>query len=415
MNKTAYLFNHYFSDASLFQQNDGRQLLLIIKQKAMETRRDFLVTAGKGAILMGMGSVIPQFAQGSESYTEQPHTEYSGKTRRSQASLDQLPKFGMGGVTVGNEFEVVTDEQAHETLVAAWNAGVRYFDVAPWYGLGLAERRFGSFLHNQKREDFYLSTKVGKLLKASKKNRGAEIFPHAGSPNSPVFDYSASGVRRSIEDSLQRLGVDSIDIAFVHDLSPDFKFFDKSWLEYWEIAKKGAFPELNKMRDEGIIKAWGLGVNRPEPILKALNDTTPDVFLMAAQYSLIDHKNALHNVFPEVRKRNIKLVMGSSLNAGFISGSNRYNYDPNKPIPPEFMTKRETLRNIAAAHKVDLRTAALQFSSFPDVAASLIVGVRTAQQITEDAESMKVNIPADFWAELKSKGLIENEAPTSKK
>ncbi|QMW02810.1 aldo/keto reductase [Spirosoma foliorum] len=379
----------------------------------METRREFLAMAGNGALLASLGA-LPQHSMAADFTSGTGISNPQIDRERGNTWLDNLPGFGMGGVPLGNEFEVVTDDQAFETLTAAWKAGVRYFDVAPWYGLGLAERRFGSFLHNQKRTDFFISTKVGKLLKASRNNKGATLFPHAGSPNTPVYDYSGPAIRRSVEDSLQRLGIDSIDIAFVHDLSPDFRYFDRSWLEHWEIARKGAFPELNKMREEGLIKAWGLGVNRPEPILKAMQDSTPDVFLMASQYSLIDHQNALHTLFPEIRKHNIKLVIGSSLNAGFLSGSNRYNYDPTKPIPKEYLAKRETLRQVAASHGVDLRTAALQFSSFPDVAAALIVGARTAQQITEDVASMNAKIPADFWSELKAKGLIDKDAQTSK-
>jgi len=129
--------------------------------------------------------------------------------------------FGLGGVPLGNEFEVITDEDAYETLHAAWSAGVRYYDVAPWYGLGLAERRFGNYLHNKNRDEYILSTKVGKLLKASQHNSCKSYFPFSPSPNDVAFDYTADGVRRSVEDSLQRLGISHIDVAFVHDISPD--------------------------------------------------------------------------------------------------------------------------------------------------------------------------------------------------
>jgi D-threo-aldose 1-dehydrogenase len=323
----------------------------------------------------------------------------------------QLPyHFGMGGVPIGNEFSVVTDTEAEQTLQAAWNSGIRYYDVSPWYGLGLAERRFGHFLHNQNRDSYIISSKVGKLLKASKKAIQSNLFPFAGSPNSVEFDYTAAGVRRSVEDSLQRLGIDSMDIVFVHDLSPDNKYLDGKWLEHFEIAKQGAFPELTRMREEGLIKAWGLGVNTPEPILATMEAADPDIFLMASQYSLIDHEYALKHVFPEVRERNISLVMGSALNAGFISGSNRYGYGGHE-IPAEFISKRNQLAVIAKVHGVDLRTAALQFAAMPDVAAAVICGARTAQQITDDVESMKVKIPADFWAELKAEKLISQEAP----
>ncbi len=295
----------------------------------------------------------------------------------------QVPEIGLGGVAIGNEFEYVSDEDAHATLQAAWAAGVRYYDVSPWYGLGLAERRYGMFLHNQKREDFIISSKVGKLLKAGKNNNGAEYYPNAHSPNNVIFDYSANGVRRSVEDSLQRLGIDSLDIVFVHDLSPDNKLLNGKWLEHFAVAEKGAFPELIRMREEGIIKAWGLGVNTPEPILKTMEVSDPDVFLLASQYSLIDHAYALNNVFPEVKKRNLSLVMGSNFNAGFLSGSERFNYEPKKPIPPEYLEKRDKLRAVAKTYNVDLRTASLQFALFPDVSVSVIPGAHTPEQVQQ--------------------------------
>ena len=207
-------------------------------------------------------------------------------------------KFGLGGVPLGNEFEVVSDEDAYYTLEAAWNAGVRHYDVAPWYGLGLAERRYGNFLHNKNRDEYVLSSKVGKLLKASPHNDAKANFPFSPSPNNVVFDYTADGVRRSIEDSLQRMGVSRLDIAFVHDLSPDNKLLPTSWQEQFEIALEGAFPALSRMRQEGIIKGWGIGVNSPEPILRVMQEADPDVCLLASQYSLIEHANALNDVFP---------------------------------------------------------------------------------------------------------------------
>lgn len=322
-----------------------------------------------------------------------------------------LPEIGLGGVALGNEFEYVSDEQAQLTLEAAWQAGVRYYDVSPWYGLGLAERRYGHFLHNQKREDYIISSKVGKLLKARKNNRGSEYFPYAYSPNDVEFNYSAEAVRRSIEDSLQRLGIDSLDIVFVHDLAPDNKLLNGSWLEHFSIAEKGAFPELTRLREEGIIKAWGLGVNTPEPILKTMEVADPNVFLLASQYSLIDHEYALNHIFPEVSKRNLSLVMGSNLNAGFLSGSNRYNYDPKKPIPQEYITKRDKLREIAKAHDVDLRTASLQFALYPDVAVSIIPGARTLEQVTQNVASIEANIPNAFWQDLKQQKIIAENAP----
>jgi D-threo-aldose 1-dehydrogenase len=336
----------------------------------------------------------------------------SSPNSRAQHIFQPEFRFGLGGVSVGNEFEFVTDEQAHATLAASWQAGVRYYDVSPWYGLGLAERRYGAFLHNQPRDSYLLSTKVGKLLKASPQNRSKELFPFTNSPNDVVFDYTADGVRRSIEDSLQRLGVDRIDVVFVHDISPDNKYLPRPWQEEFETALTGAFPALSKMRDEGIIKAWGMGVNTPEPILRAMRESDPDVCLLASQYSLIDHENALKQVFPVAREHGVGFVVGSALNAGFISGSPRYNYgDERSKIPPEHIAKRDKLRAVAHGFGVDLRTAALQFSSAPDVALALIVGARTADQALKNASAMQDKIPAAFWDELKRQGLIEQDAP----
>ena len=370
-------------------------------------RRDFLGLAIQGsaaaaaASLPGISAVAQTEGQASMPKTRSEH--YRPPVR-----------FGLGGVPLGNEFAVITEKDAYATLDAAWSAGVRYYDTSPWYGLGLCERRFGNFLHTQDRSDYVISSKVGKLLKASRQNNAREYFPFTPSPNNIVFDYTADGVKRSIEDSLQRLGLDALDIVFVHDLSPDNPYLGSSWEEQFEIARKGggAFSALTRMREEGIIKGWGLGVNRPEPIMKLLDVADPDVCLLASQYSLIDHENALHHVFPAARAKGISFVVGSSLNAGFISGSQRYNYGKeNYKIPQPIIEKREKLREVAGRHGVDLRTAALQFSATPDIASALVVGAASEQQIVADYSSMQVKIPAEFWAELKERKLIEQDAP----
>lgn len=336
-----------------------------------------------------------------------------GARNGGRHELAWLPDFGLGGVPLGNEFEVVTDEMAHATLAAAWDAGVRYYDVSPWYGLGLAERRFGAFLHRQDRDSYVLSTKVGKLLKASPYNNAKENFPFSPSPNNVVFDYTADGVRRSIEDSLQRLGLSRLDIVFVHDLSPDNRLLPKAWEELFEVALKGAFPALSQMRAEGMIRSWGVGVNRPQPILRVMAEADPDLCLLASQYSLIDHAHALREVFPAARQRGVRFVVGSSLNAGFVSGSARYNYGEGRwDIPPERIERREKLSAVAARHGVDLRAAAMQFSAAPDVAAALIVGARTDDEILADVSAFRTPVPKAFWDELRGGGLIEQDAPT---
>lgn len=334
-------------------------------------------------------------------------------SNRAQDIFKHQFRFGLGGVPLGNEFNKHTDREAEATLEAAWDVGVRYYDVAPWYGFGLSERRFGHFLHNKRREDYLLSSKVGKLFKASRDNHHADIFPNSDSPNDLVIDYTADGVRRSIEDSLQRMGVSHLDIAFVHDLSPDFAWFPNGWEEQYEIARRGAFPALSRLREEGVIRAWGVGVNTPFAIMKVIEDADPDVCLCARQYSLIEHAHALNEVFPAVRERGVSLVIGSALNAGFLSGSPRYNYGmENHKIPREVLEKRERLRKVADLHGVDLRTAALQFSAAASEAVALIVGARSAAQINEDYNALNAKVPDEFWADLKQQGLIEVNAPT---
>lgn len=319
--------------------------------------------------------------------------------------------FGLGGVAIGNEFQFATDEQAEATLSAAWDAGVRYFDVSPWYGLGLAERRFGRFLARKPRGEFVISSKVGKLLRASRDNDAKTYFPFGNSPNTPHFDYSADGVQRSIEDSLQRLGLDRLDIVFVHDLSPDNALLPDDWETLWPIAERGAFPALTRLREEGVIDGWGMGVNCPQPILRCLETADSDVHLLASQYSLVDHADAVETVFPKAREKGVSFVMGSALNAGFLGGAPRYNYGAeNTLIASDTRDRLAVLRAVAARHGVDLVAAALQFSAAPDVAAALIVGTASPAHILADHAALQAKIPAAFWAELRAEGILHPDA-----
>src|SRR5262245_31157248 len=196
------------------------------------SRREFLAlaTVAAGALVLPSRANAQPISEG--------HTTMANAARAKQIFRPEF-RYGLGGVPLGNEFGVVTDDDAMETLEASWKAGVRYFDVAPWYGLGLAERRYGAFLHNQPRDSYLISTKVGKLLKATPHNKASEQFPYGNSPNNVVFDYTADGVRRSIEDSLQRLGIDRIDVAFVHDISADNALLPRPWPEEFAVALTG--------------------------------------------------------------------------------------------------------------------------------------------------------------------------------
>lgn len=373
----------------------------------MVSRRDFIfksmltsaATLAPSVLFSALGS---ERGAGSAPFTS-PARNLSGKR------FTPGKKYGLGGVAAGNAFHVNSDEQIREMLEAAWNSGVRYFDTSPWYGLGLSERRMGHFLYNKKREDYVLSTKIGRILEPD----GDFEMPNAlwkGKLNfSYKYDYTAEGVRKSVEDSLHRMGLPYLDIVFIHDLSPDNGDMGENWIDYFEEAKKGAMPELTKMREEGLIKAWGFGVNRIEPILRTIEVADPDIFLSATRYSLIEHEDVLNRLFPVCEKNEISLVMGAPLNSGFLAGHDRYNYSNN--IPQKFLQKRDRLCEITKNHQVDLRSAALQFCAAPKVAASVIPGASTAEQAAANVASMSEEIPEDFWKELKAEKLIASNAP----
>ena len=318
-------------------------------------------------------------------------------------------KFGLGGVAIGNGFKQISDAEAEKTLEGAWEAGVRYYDTSPWYGLGLSERRFGHFLHNKKREDYVLSTKVGRVLKATKKV--PETMWNNPAPFDYKYDYSAEAVRRSVEDSLQRLGVESIDYAFIHDLSPDHNDeYEEgtTWEDHFEVAKKGAMPELEKMKEEGLIKAWGLGVNTIEPILITLEVAKPDVFLSAIQYSLVHHKEALERLLPAIEKSEARLINAAPFNAGLLAGQKRYNYDGK--MPDDISDRYKKILKIAEKHKVNLVAASLQFSLAPKAAGTVLAGASKPEQVQENIKALEEKIPVEFWEELKQQNLIEQKA-----
>lgn len=403
----------------------------------MINRRGFVtVTAGSaaGIALTNIGTDM-QHAHGSTDDKKDGHKMSSGKEdgqagieigdympTQGQKVASSLPqnepaskfrpkhKFGIGGVAIGNAFAPMSDELAYRTMETAWENGVRFFDTSPWYGLGLSERRMGLYLKNHAKEEYVLSTKIGRVLKAT--SEPPKTMWHQASPFAYQYDYSADGTRRSIEDSLQRLGISQIDVVFIHDLSPDNGDMGARWIEYFDEAAKGAMPELTRMREEGIIKAWGFGVNRPEPALKAIEVADPDIFLLACQYSLIDHEEAVEKTLPKLEEKGVSVVVGAPLMAGYLAGRERYLYAGT--IPPGAAEKRKKLSSVAERHGVDLKTASLQFAAAPKVVSSVIPGVRTPAQVTSNVDAMKTLIPDDFWNELKENGLISKQAATPK-
>ena len=347
------------------------------------------------------GDVLP--TRGNPRGGALPRNEASGgKWRPAQ-------RFGLGGAPLGNNFAPIAEDVADATLAAAWDGGVRVYDTSPWYGLGLSERRFGHLLAHRPREEFVLSTKVGRVLSATK--TPPKTNWKDPSPFDYRYDYTAAGVRRSVEDSLQRLGVDSIDIALVHDLSPDNGDLKERFAEHFEQARTGAFPELTKMREEGLIKAWGMGVNTPDPAMRAIEVADPDIFLLACQYSLLDHARAVSDTFPKLQQKGISVLVGSPLLAGFLVGRDRYLYG-SQPVPPDAKQKRAAAEAIVARHGVDLRTVALQFAAAHPVVSAIVPGARNPEQVRANIASMTVAVPAAVWAELREAGIIHAEAVT---
>ena len=375
----------------------------------MVSRRDFIgATATSAAVIASapalMGGSGKAFAQGQKSA---PALKQSNKTKGGKWRPSY--RLGQGGAPLAGSSGIrVTDQVALETLENAWNAGMRYYDTSPWYGLGLSERRFGMELHRKPKSDYEISTKIGRILTAAPEApKTAWADPDSFDYR---YDYSAEATRRSVEDSLQRLGVSSIDVAFIHDLSPDNPDFSGSdYEDYMTQAIKGAMPELTKMREKGMIKAWGMGVNTLDPILRCNEAADADLHLAACQYTLMDHEESLAKLFPSCDERGISIVVGSPLNNGFLAGFDRYNYSGN--IPDGFKEKRARMEAIAKSHGTDLRTAALHFCAAPETVSSVIPGANKPNQPAENVKSMKKELPVDLWAELKSEKLIAENAP----
>jgi D-threo-aldose 1-dehydrogenase len=313
--------------------------------------------------------------------------------------------LGFGAAPLGNLFARVNEEAAEETLNAAWEAGMRYFDTAPFYGMGLSEQRLGRALAHRARDEFVVSTKVGRLLIPDASVPEVQHGYVGALPFRVEFDYSAQGVLRSIEESLKRLSLDRIDIVYIHDVAEDAHRED--WLRQYRIAVEGAMRALSDLRDQRVIGAWGLGVNRVEPCMMTLNDADPDVFLIAGRYTLLD-TSALDALIPACDARGVQLVAGGPFNSGLLVGGTTFEY---AQAPAEMLDKRRRLLAHCERFGVDLKAAALQFTHAPQAVACVIAGARNAGEIRQNCAAMSEPIPPAFWAALKADGLIPADAP----
>jgi D-threo-aldose 1-dehydrogenase len=314
--------------------------------------------------------------------------------------------LGMGGAPLGNLFDRVPEQVARATLAAAWNADVRHFDTAPHYGAGLSEHRMGDGLRDLPRDQYTLSTKVGRMLAPARDVPEHDQGFVGALSFARRFDYSAAAARRSIEDSLQRLGLPSIDIVYIHDVSEDWH--GAEWTARFSEAMAGAAVALTELRREGVIRAWGLGVNLVDPCLAALDKSDPDFFLVAGRYTLLDH-TALEKLFPACEAKGVHVVLGGPYNSGLLAGGDTFNYEK---AAPEMVARARAIGAICGRHGVDLKAAALQFCIAHPVVAAVIPGARTPTEVTQNAALMTAPIPGAVWVELRRAGLLPDEAPT---
>ncbi|UZI33394.1 aldo/keto reductase [Streptomyces sp. VB1] len=322
-------------------------------------------------------------------------------------------RLGFGTAPLGNMFRAIPDDEARTTVEAAWGHGVRFYDTAPFYGAGLAEERLGEVLAAKPRDSYVLSSKVGRVILDEHETDVPDfgekggLFEH-GNPNKVVHEWTAEATERSIEDSLKRLGTDRLDIVWVHDIAQDFH--GDAWIGKFEEARTGAFRVLSRLRDEGVIRAWGLGVNKTEPIelALALDEPQPDGFLLAGRYTLLDHEHALQRLLPMAQEQGVDMVVGGPYSSGILAGGTHFEY---QQAPAEIIERVDKLKALAAEHGVSIKAAALQFALAHPASAAVIPGATRPSRIAEDTAALTETIPAAFWTGLRAAGLVSPAAP----
>lgn len=315
-------------------------------------------------------------------------------------------KIGFGTAPLGNMFRAIPEEEAQATIKEAWDRGIRYFDTAPLYGAGLSEIRLGEGLSTYKRDEYLLSTKVGRVILDEEEEKTG-LYASARK-NKVSDDYTADATLRSIEQSLKRLKTDRLDMVYVHDISPDFH--GDEWISKFDEARKGAFPVLAQLKEEGVISSWGPGVNTTIPIELAidLEEFHPDLCLTATQYTLLNHERALERMMPQAAANGVGLVIGAPFNSGALLGGNYYNY---QEVTPEMKTRIHEFKEVADQFQVSLKAAALQFSTAHPAVEAVIPGSTRPERIQEDLDGLQASIPTEFWQTLVEKGFISAKAP----
>ncbi len=321
----------------------------------------------------------------------------------------EVTAFSFGAAPIGNIFEPIDEQTSDAMIQRAWDAGIRYYDTAPMYGHGLAELRCGHSLRWKERDDFVLSSKVGRILKAQKRS-AIDFTPwnNAGA-NEIVFDYTYDGTMRAFEDSLQRLALERIDISFIHDIDVFTRGAEQP--EVFNTAMDGCYKALLRLRDEGVVKAIGVGVNEWEVCHAALEQRDFDCFLLAGRYTLLEQES-LEKFLPLCEKRNAAVVVGGGFNSGILATGAipgaKYNY---APASDDIMQRVAAIEAVGRDYNVPLPAAAMQFVVAHPAIPSFIGGMRTVEQVNKNLEWFSHPIPSDFWDELKRKGLLREDAP----
>jgi D-threo-aldose 1-dehydrogenase len=329
----------------------------------------------------------------------------------SGARID-FTELGFGAAPLGNLYRALSETEAQATLQAAWEAGLRYIDTAPLYGLGLSETRINHFLRGKPRESYVLSTKVGRLLEVCPPDQRTGIGKFFETPSRrEIYDYSHDGIMRSVEASLERLGIDRIDILFVHDIDVfNHKSVAARDAKVAELMKSG-YGALVKLREQGVIKAFGAGVNEWEvcDILARQGDF--DLFLLAGRYTLLEQES-LTSFLPLCEKRGIGIVIGGAYNSGILASGAKpgafYNYDP---APQHILDRVAGIETVCARHGVKLVEAALRFPLVHPAVVTVIPGASRPQEVALNMQTLAADIPAALWAELKAEGFVRPEAP----
>jgi D-threo-aldose 1-dehydrogenase len=314
-----------------------------------------------------------------------------------------LGELSLGCAQLGNLYREVSDEAALATVDAAWELGIRYFDTAPHYGLGLSERRLGAALTDRPRGEYALSSKVGRLLEPLPVADGLDDDGYAvPRTHRRVFDFSRDGIRRSFADSLARLGVDRLDIAYLHD--PDDHIP--------EVLRTG-FPALAELRSEGAVTAIGAGMNYSEPLARLVRETDVDVVMLAGRYTLLD-QSGLDDLLPTCEERGVAVVAAGVFNSGILARSEppahaKYDY---ADAPTELLERARAIARVCERHGATLPAAAIAFPLAHPAVVDVCVGARSPEQIELNAARYSDDVPTELWLELKAEGLLREDAPT---